>query len=376
MDASLDRIANLIQEANHLFAAYIKNKDKQSYVMAYTNIQGENENMPKINGGSLRKRANGTWEIRYYDNNKQKSIYGKNQKDLIKRFTQVKRTKKQKQEEPKHYKFKHWLDEWYKIYKQPKLKESSLYNISNSINKYILPYFEEMSLKDISPLQIQKLLNSITKQRAMEMTANVLRESLRKAYELQLTQTNLFVGVEVKKVKSIKRRAFSKEEIKSILNSIAEKEYGQLIRFLLLTGMRRSEALKIKWEDIDFNNNFIHIKGEKTESADRLFPINVQLKELILEIEKSTDCLFHYKPNSVTQKFTKIVRELKYENVSLHSLRHTFATNCMEKGINTKLIQTWLGHSNYNVTADIYTHVNNQYNKNQADELDFSKYLN
>ena len=69
----------------------------------------------------------------------------------------------------------------------------------------------------------------------------------------------------------------------------------------------------------------------------------------------------------------KLCKKLQLTGISVHSLRHTFATRCAEAGIAPKIVQKWLGHSTINMTLDLYTHVNSDFE--QSEVLKFDTYF-
>lgn len=70
-------------------------------------------------------------------------------------------------------------------------------------------------------------------------------------------------------------------------------------------------------------------------------------------------------PDHVDREFNKIVKALKFEKITLHSLRHTFATNCVESGVDMTVLQKWLGHKSITMTIDRYTHISEDYKKQE-----------
>ncbi len=133
-------------------------------------------------------------------------------------------------------------------------------------------------------------------------------------------------------------------------------------KFCLLTGCRRSEALNLMWSDIDFETDTLHIRGTKTATSDRYFPLSPMLKELLQSIKpkKGSKTVFRHRADYVTKTFRKMC-----PNHKLHDLRHTFATRCLECGINVSVISQWLGHSRLETTYKIYAHILPDYQRQE-----------
>lgn len=91
----------------------------------------------------------------------------------------------------------------------------------------------------------------------------------------------------IKKLNELKRiKTMADEDIEKFINSFKSKPVRDLITFLIYTGCRKSEALNLKWDDVDLKNDIIAIKGTKTKT-DRFIPISEALKEIILNIERT-----------------------------------------------------------------------------------------
>ena len=65
-----------------------------------------------------------------------------------------------------------------------------------------------------------------------------------------------------------------------------------------------------------------------------------------------------------------ICADLGIEGISIHSLRHTFATRCAEAGVPPKVVQQWLGHSTLEMTMNVYTHVNRDFEREMTNKVD------
>ena len=150
--------------------------------------------------------------------------------------------------------------------------------------------------------------------------------------------------------------SLSNGELQDFLNKISFSRLQNFYLFCLLSGCRQSEALNLKWSDIDFENKNIHIPGTKTKLSDRILPLFDNLEKLLRKIKITNNNVFHHRTEFVTKKFKDYC-----PNHKLHDLRHTFATRCLECGINIKVVQKWLGHSRLDTTASIYTHVTEDY---------------
>lgn len=99
--------------------------------------------------------------------------------------------------------------------------------------------------------------------------------------------------------------------------------------------------------------------GLKYLKPSELFP---ELKSVIFKIPKAGKYIFGYTVNKVKMNFQRILSKLSF-HFTIHDLRHTFATRCMENGIALKTVQMWLGHAKIDTTADIYSHVSGDFER-------------
>lgn len=158
-------------------------------------------------------------------------------------------------------------------------------------------------------------------------------------------------------------RVIDGELIKKRLSEIENLKHKVILTLTYSVGLRVSEVVNLKIEDIDSNRMLIHIKNAKGRK-DRVVPLSKHVLELLRDYYKE------YKPNMYLfngQKSLqysvgscqKIYKKYIDRNSSIHTLRHSSFTNLLENGTDLRLIQKIAGHSS-SKTTEIYTHVSNQ----------------
>ena len=332
----------------------------------------------KLKSGSLRERKDGRWEVRYYINGKCYSAYGKSDAQAIDKYY------KQVKEQVRHNVctnnlLKDWLQQWYNLYKKQRLKDSSLNSINNTIKNHILPSLGQKKLKNLTGIQIQEFLNSLPRSRTRDVVAGVLKDALNKAYLNNLIRTNPFIAVELDKDVYKKRDALTLQQQEQFLKKIKGHHLEELFKFYLLTGTRRSEALALKWSDVNFENRTITVttaKQRKGEVEQRLLPLTEEIEAVLLQLKESkkydSEYLWPVQGNFPTRRFKSLVESLGWKNnITLHSLRHTFATRCLESGVPMKVVQYWLGHKSIVMTGNIYSHVQKEYAEKEMSKVVF-----
>ncbi len=308
---------------------------------------------------TIRYRKDNRFELRFYFDSKQYSVYSKDRSKLVKKRDEKIKALKKEQKEKKNkttnciYKLKTWADFWFDNYKKPFVAEQTGREIQSLLKNYIVKNFGNYNLDEITINNLQPYLNKLPKTRTKELIITYFNACLQKAEDLEFIKKNPFkLVVKDKKIKNV-RKAFTIEEQEKLLSKIKQTNYEhyKLILFYLATGVRRSEALTLTSKDFK-NNNVIHIKGTKTDNADRFIRITENLKNLIYKEGK----IFNYNGSYVTHMFKDYLAELNITG-TLHCLRHSYATNQYYLGTPAKQVQMNMGHSEIGITMDIYTNI-------------------
>jgi integrase len=148
--------------------------------------------------------------------------------------------------------------------------------------------------------------------------------------------------------------------------------------FLYLhTGLRRSELLGLKWEDIDFEKNTLHVqravvqtKGKivvdkpKSATSDRVIPFSADFGKYLKKFRNDNEYVIGtdgvMSPATYSKQFSKFMNKLSEDTgvpvLTPHELRHTYGTLKREAGVDIYTIQKVMGHSDISITADIYVH--------------------
>lgn len=332
------------------------------------------EELRKYNGKTIRKRLDGRYELRLYKDKKYISIYGKTQNECITKYKEL-INQKSSGKNYKNVTVEEWLSQWLKLYKENKVAKSTLDQMKRYL-KSVQPLYKHQ-LKKVTPLILQEFLNSIEKPRKREKIQVFLKDAFSKAVKTKVIENNPFDGVESIRRDKKQSRSLTLKEEEILIAECKESQFGKLFLVCLYTGMRLGEALALTQKDIDYENNKINISksindyGEvvkpKTKTSIRTIPLFDKAKEIIKDI--STDRLFTYTKTSYQNKMAKMCKKLGLTNVSTHTLRHTFATRCAEAGIPPKIVQKWLGHSTIEMTMNIYTHVDNEYEQKMVKKV-------
>ena len=267
---------------------------------------------------------------------------------------------------PCPYTFFVWVDEWFATYKAPVLKDGG-YDLRHNIDKHVKSNIEDKPLNEYNAMDITKALNKVQSERMRQIARQIYNQSFREAVRLGYIEKNPVDFVKGVSHMYDNGRALERHEEKKFLRAAqSDVQYYPLFAFYLLTGARPSEPLTIKWEDV--TADYIRIRGTKTKKSDRKLPLTDDIRALLAMLPRSGDHLFPFTYAAVRKHF-EIVREKLSFYMTLKDLRHTFGTRCLESGVSMKTVQKWLGHSNYDTTANIYSHITTDFEREEMARL-------
>ena len=229
----------------------------------------------------------------------------------------------------------------------------------------------------------------------------ILRDMLERALEDNLLVNNPVSGIKLRADKEITAKALTREEQRIFFDCCRNTFYDNLFNVAVNTGLRPGELFALTVKDINFEQGYIdvnktlvyqkylddecktfHIEPPKTKYSYRKVPINslcerylkqqIKLKEVVSckRPKQQNDFLFVTKFNTplnsviYSDAIKAVIRNInlqrafdnQFEIFSGHTFRHTFATRCFENGIESKVVQDYLGHASLKMTMDLLVH--------------------
>ncbi len=297
---------------------------------------------------NIRKRSDGRYEGRISIDGKRFSVFDTSLKKCQKKLSALKKDKALCQTVPNDMEFIDFVNFWFTNFKKPSLKETTQKFYRNAIDVHLTKIKGKIS--SITTIMLQDFLNSLGPSRTKAVVYMVLKQVFKKALELEYIKKNPALYITKGKIVTSHPTPYTLEEQKRILDNITDTKFSTLMLTYLLTGIRRNEALQLKKSDV--LDGYLHVKGTKTENADRYVNISNKLKEKLLSLKD--DRLFQYNERNIKKMFAAFCLKAGITG-SPHKLRHTFATNLYYLGVPDKQRQALLGHASTQITNDIWT---------------------
>lgn len=236
--------------------------------------------------------------------------------------------------------------------------------------KGFLAFTGDMTLDSIDRKLIDQFLQERVK-RLKKSTVNIdmrhLKAAFNKAVEWGYIQINPVKGLKPIPVPQSAPKFFTEFQFKKILDTIDYPPLKEIVIFAANTGVRVSELINLEWTDVDFHNMTARIANkddfETKTKRERTIPVNESAYSVLSGLERKGNYVFcrldgrKRDKHFVCRSFKECLRKAGLgEGYSFHSLRHTFASQLVQKGISVYTVQKLLGHSNIK-TTEIYAHL-------------------
>lgn len=244
-------------------------------------------------------------------------------------------------------------------------------------------YFEDRDFKTIKKEEIESFVAMlITKHKISETKQNSLINAIKFYHEQVLGQPREFYNIQRPKRAKELPNVLSITDVLKLINALDNTKHKAMLALIYSAGLRSGELIKLRIRDIQSDQGFIHIKGAKGKK-DRRTVLSVKVLSLLREYYKEyrpAYWLFEgqdggpYTARSLQAVFRKAAAIANINPwATLHTLRHSFATHCLQNGMNLRQVQVLLGHASPK-TTEIYTHILDISNKVVQSPLDSSEF--
>lgn len=231
------------------------------------------------------------------------------------------------------------------------------------LNEYF--YFKKVNIENLEVDNIKQFLLQ-KHDKYSPQTTNLYLNAIKFFYH-QTLKLNFPIPIRFAKRNKSIPIVLSPEEIKLLINQTPNAKHQLLLSLSYGAGLRVSEVIDLKVKDLDFANNFIHVKEAKNKK-DRITLLPEKLIDHLKNIiagKQADDAVFHSDHGGkLSARTAQKIFEISWrktgikKDATFHSLRHSFATHLLENGVDIRYIQSLLGHANIR-TTQIYTKVTN-----------------
>ena len=296
---------------------------------------------------------------------------------------------------PKKTTLKEWLDYWMDNIVKPNRQPTTYQFYKSMIDKYTSPLLGSTPIQDLKPMQIQKYYTQLKNKN--KLSPNTIRKhhdmlhlALGTAAKQEQILQNPVDKVEPPQKQHKEARFYNLEELKALFLLVKNTDLEITVQLAAGLGLRREEICGLRWDHVDLENRKIRIceartiagteiiaKDTKNQSSNRTLTISADIVELLLKEkakqEKNKKYLGDlyedsgyivvrddgkpYRPNYLSGKFKKLIDDNGLPPLTIHGLRHTFASVANSQGITLFEIGKVLGHSTPSTTGKIYTHL-------------------
>lgn len=298
--------------------------------------------------------------------------------------------------------FWEWLAMWLEQ-KENEVDRITFQGYASYYRNHIGPYFKQhnVTLNDISPQDLQLYYNRKAQKpgehikgrlsgKSLHDHHSVIRGALQDAVKKNIIPYNPADRVTLPKKQKYVGSFYTQEQAKALLEAIKGTNIENIVTLTVVYGLRRSEAVGLKWNAINFENDTFTIEATvvrfseilekqstKNQASHRTYPMTPEIKQMLLSIRKKqqemkelldssyvdSGYVFTWddgrilNPDYVSRKFSKVLEANGLPHIRYHDLRHTTASLLIAKGYDIKRVSEWLGHSDIGTTANIYGHL-------------------
>ena len=257
------------------------------------------------------------------------------------------------------------LDRHFQKLKLRNYSNSTIRTYQSNLTQFFV-YFKNADLAALTKEQIEGFVfELVQKYKISEQKQNMMINAIKSYYEHTLGKPREYYTITRPKPSKDLPNTLSEEEVLAIINAPDNIKHKAILHTIYSAGLRIGEVIRLRVKDVRSDDGFLFIKDSKGKK-DRhtvLSPLLLDLLRKYYKLHKPSYWLFEgqdggqYSATSIQQIYRKAVKETGSNPWSTpHTLRHSFATHLMQRGVNIRYIQTALGHSS-SKTTEVYTRV-------------------
>ena len=376
-------------------------------------------NRREAGSGTIFKREDGRWQGQFVSGRNPEtgklirhSVYGKTQREVAAKLREATSSiDRGTYQEPNKLTVAEYAKEYFSTC-AVNLSHNTQVSYKRILDKHILPALGKVKLTDLNHRQVQRFVTSLSAQKGLSAKTvrnihGVLHNMLESAARDELLLRNVSERCSLPRVTQHQVRAITTAELSRFLQAIDGKQFRNIFFIDIFSGLRLSEILGLRWDDVDFDYDCIYVRQQlqqkqiKGDFSYFLAPPKEGKQRKIILAQNAMQVLRHQRAKQLEQRlaagalwdnsfhlvFTndfgqplnrrtvykhlkRILLDCGMGNYTFHSLRHSFATISLENGDDIKTVQTNLGHYAASFTLKTYAHVSDQMQRNSAARMD------
>ena len=332
------------------------------------------------------------------------NVYGKDRQEVKDKMNELYRDFQAKQGVmPSEWTVGSWLDHYLENYVRLRTRRVTYDNYEILARRHIKPEIGKIKLSELTTSHVQLMLrrksqSGSVKSKGKGLGASIIRtirhicrQAMAQAVSEGLILKNPVLATTPMRQGNVEKAVLTREQAEQFLQVAKEHRLFCLFHLYISTGMRRSEALALRWSDFDTTLNLIHIarartkysepnewfSEPKTPSSRRRIPLTEDVVQALKDHQtrqskektaagkayrdynlifcREDGCPIH--PDTITGMTIKIMKRANLPEFTPHSLRHSFTSMLGQLGVSPKVTQELLGHTTIRMTMDVYSHV-------------------
>ena len=350
--------------------------------------------------GTIGRATDGRWVGRLsvgYQDGKQrrKSVYATTRREAHRKLTVLLNRQQTGQVIPaERQTLASYLDRWLEDVVRPSVRPLTHDSYETQVRVHIRPAIGRIPLSRLAPSDVQAFLNRKLEgglsPRSVQYLRTVLRRALAQAVKWDLAARNVAALTNPLAVPKTAVNPFSPDETRKFLEAVADEPFEACFVVAATAGLRRAEVLGLPWSHVDLERGQLQVRGALQRVGGKLQLVETKSgrSRVVRLITRAVDALKRHRarqlelrlaagqewrnveglvftnrkgtalePRTVIRAFKRILAEAELRDVRFHDLRHGAATMMLSEGVNPKVVQEMLGHSQIGVTMDCYAHV-------------------
>ncbi len=315
---------------------------------------------------------------------------------------------------PEKITLREFLKRWFDDIVEPNLTETTKDGYKYIVDIHIIPALGDVLIQKLQPIQIQTFYKEKLEKGRIDGKGGlspksilnihrIMKRALNHAMKMQIINRNVTEFVELPKQKKYRASVIDEEQVQRMLEAFEPTNLYIPVLLAVGLGLRRGEALGLRWSDIDFENCAITINNTllktnkgvifhdpKTETSKRVIisPGTIiealkahkekqeETKAVMGEAYQENELVSCYddghpfNPGTFSTLFMNVLKRNKLQLIRFHDLRHTNATLMLKHNVPAKVASERLGHSTIGITLDLYSHVLKEMQQDAASKID------